>query len=83
VAGGIVSVVLATSASSVVQTQLAKLQEEGRFAVASLTADLRMANAIVDVVEVAKGVLALQKALLGEKEPERKRSMLLGLLKRK
>lgn len=45
VAGGIVSVVLATSASSVVQTQLAKLQEEGRFAVASLTADLRMANA--------------------------------------
>ncbi|PTR32730.1 type IV pilus assembly protein PilW [Luteibacter sp. OK325] len=45
VAGGIVSAFLATSTSSLVQTQLAKLQEEGRFAMTALTTDLRMTNA--------------------------------------
>jgi type IV pilus assembly protein PilW len=45
VAIGIVNIFTATSSSSVVQTQLAKLQEEGRFAIGALTADLRMANA--------------------------------------
>lgn len=45
VAGGIVSVFLATTSSSVTQTQLAKLQEEGRFAMTALTTDLRMTNA--------------------------------------
>lgn len=45
VAVGIVNVFLVTSQSSLVQTQLAKLQEEGRFAMTALTTDLRMANA--------------------------------------
>lgn len=45
VAGGIVTVFMATSTSSLVQTQLAKLQEEGRFAITALTTDLRMSNA--------------------------------------
>jgi type IV pilus assembly protein PilW len=45
VAGGIVTVFMATSTSSLVQTQLAKLQEEGRFAMTALTTDLRMGNA--------------------------------------
>jgi type IV pilus assembly protein PilW len=45
VAGGIVSAFIATSNSTLVQTQLAKLQEEGRFAMTALTTDLRMANA--------------------------------------
>src|SRR3954469_8307214 len=37
----------------------------------------------LDHLERPQSVLALQKALLGEKEPERKPSPLLGLLKRK
>lgn len=45
VAVGIVNVFLVTSQSSLVQTQLAKLQEEGRFAMTALTTDLRMTNA--------------------------------------
>lgn len=45
VAVGIVNIFLVTSQSSLVQTQLAKLQEEGRFAMTALTTDLRMANA--------------------------------------
>jgi type IV pilus assembly protein PilW len=45
VAGGIVSVFMATSSNSLVQVQLAKLQEEGRFAMTALTTDLRMTNA--------------------------------------
>lgn len=45
VAGGIISVFMSTSTSSLVQTQMAKLQEEGRFAITALTTDLRMTNA--------------------------------------
>src|SRR3954471_3858095 len=37
----------------------------------------------LDHLERPQSVLALQKALLGEKEPERQRSAFLGLLKRK
>ena len=37
----------------------------------------------LDHLERPQSVLALQKALLGEKEPERKRSALFGLLRRK
>jgi type IV pilus assembly protein PilW len=44
VAGGIITVFSSTSSSSKAQTQLARLQEEGRFAVTRLGSDLRMAN---------------------------------------
>ncbi|WP_210427794.1 PilW family protein [Dyella sp. SG609] len=45
VAGGFVAVFVATSASYRAQTQLALLQESGRYAMARLTSDLRTANA--------------------------------------
>ncbi|MEO8998342.1 MAG: PilW family protein [Rhodanobacter sp.] len=44
VAAGIVTVFASTSSSNKAQTQLARLQEEGRFAITRLSADLRMAN---------------------------------------
>ena len=44
VAGGIVTVFSSTSSSNKAQLQLARLQEEGRFAITRLTGDLRMAN---------------------------------------
>jgi len=44
VAAGIVTVFASTSSSNKAQTQLARLQEEGRFAIARLSTDLRMAN---------------------------------------
>jgi type IV pilus assembly protein PilW len=44
VAGGIITVFSSTSSSSKAQTQLARLQEEGRFAITRLASDLRMAN---------------------------------------
>jgi type IV pilus assembly protein PilW len=44
VAAGIVTVFLSTSNNNRVQTQLANLQEEGRFAIIQISADLRMAN---------------------------------------
>ena len=44
VAGGIVTVFSSTANSTKVQTQLARLQEEGRYAITRLTGDLRMAN---------------------------------------
>ncbi|TCV97029.1 type IV pilus assembly protein PilW [Luteibacter rhizovicinus] len=44
VAGGIVSVFLSTSSSNRVQTQMARLQEEGRFAVDRISGDLKMAG---------------------------------------
>lgn len=46
VAGGIVTVFSSTSSSNKAQTQLARLQEEGRFAIGRLNNDLRMANAL-------------------------------------
>jgi len=45
VAIGIVNIFTTTSSSSLVQAQLARLQEGGRFAITALTNDLRMANA--------------------------------------
>jgi type IV pilus assembly protein PilW len=44
VAAGIVTVFASTSSSNKAQNQLARLQEEGRFAIARLSTDLRMAN---------------------------------------
>ena len=44
VAAGIVTVFASTSSSNKAQTQLARLQEEGRFAITRLSTDLRMAN---------------------------------------
>lgn len=44
VAAGIVTVFASTSNSNKAQTQLARLQEEGRFAMSRLGTDLRMAN---------------------------------------
>ena len=45
VALGIVNIFNTTSSSSLAQSQLARLQEGGRFAITALTSDLRMANA--------------------------------------
>lgn len=45
VAAGIVAVFLSTSSSHRVQSQLVRLQEDGRFAIARLMRDLRLANA--------------------------------------
>jgi type IV pilus assembly protein PilW len=44
VAAGIITVFVSTSNSNKAQMQLARLQEEGRFAITRLSADLRMAN---------------------------------------
>jgi type IV pilus assembly protein PilW len=44
VAAGIVTVFLSTSSSNRAQTQMARLQEEGRFAITRLKGDLSMAN---------------------------------------
>ncbi len=44
VSGGILTVFMSTSNSNQVQTQLARLQEDGRFAVTRLSEDVRMAN---------------------------------------
>jgi Tfp pilus assembly protein PilW len=44
VAAGIISVFISTSSSNRVQTQLATLQETGRFAITRISDDLRMAN---------------------------------------
>lgn len=44
VSAGIVTVFLSTSNSNRAQTQMARLQEEGRFAITRLSDDLRMAN---------------------------------------
>ncbi|MBB3229128.1 type IV pilus assembly protein PilW [Luteibacter sp. Sphag1AF] len=45
VAGGIVTVFLSTSSSNRVQTQMARLQEEGRFSIQKISDDLKMAGA--------------------------------------
>jgi type IV pilus assembly protein PilW len=44
VAAGIITVFISTSSSNQAQNQLARLQEEGRFAITRLDGDLRMAN---------------------------------------
>lgn len=45
VAGGIVTLFLSTSSSNRAQNQMARLQEEGRFAINRISADLKMAGA--------------------------------------
>src|ERR1700754_3135223 len=45
VAGGIVTIFLSTSSSNRAQVQLARLQEEGRFAVTRIATDLKLAGA--------------------------------------
>ncbi|UPG87069.1 PilW family protein [Luteibacter aegosomatis] len=45
VAGGIVTLFLSTSSSNRAQTQMARLQEEGRYAITRISADLKMAGA--------------------------------------
>lgn len=44
VAGGIITLFLSTSSSNRVQTQMARMQEDGRFAIGQLTDDLSMAT---------------------------------------
>jgi type IV pilus assembly protein PilW len=44
VASGIITVFISTSSSNRVQTQLARLQEQGRYAISRLTTDLAQAN---------------------------------------
>lgn len=44
VAGGIITIFLSTSSSTRVQTQLARMQEDGRFAIGRLNDDLAMAG---------------------------------------
>lgn len=44
VAAGIVSIFMSTSSSNRVQTQLARLQEQGRYAITRLTSDISAAN---------------------------------------
>jgi type IV pilus assembly protein PilW len=46
VAGGIITIFLSTSNSNRVQTQLARMQEDGRFAIGQLNDDLAMANGV-------------------------------------
>jgi type IV pilus assembly protein PilW len=46
VAGGIITIFLSTSNSNRVQTQLARMQEDGRFAIGRLNDDLAMASGI-------------------------------------
>lgn len=46
VAGGIITVFLSTSNSNRVQTQLARMQEDGRFAIGQLNDDLAMAGGV-------------------------------------
>ncbi|MDN5923497.1 MAG: prepilin-type N-terminal cleavage/methylation domain-containing protein, partial [Xanthomonadales bacterium] len=45
VSAGIITVFLSTSRSNQVQTQMARLQENGRFAVSQMSDSLRMASA--------------------------------------
>lgn len=46
VAGGIITIFLSTSNSNRVQTQLARMQEDGRFAIGQLNDDLSMASGV-------------------------------------
>jgi len=72
VAAGIVTVFLSTSNSNRAQTQMARLQEEGRFAVTQLKNDLRMANGqyCTNTGGVAKAAAASQVYLDGLRAPK-------------
>jgi type IV pilus assembly protein PilW len=72
VAAGIVTVFLSTSKSNRVQNQMARLQEEGRFAVTRLKDDLRMANSqyCTNSGGVAKAASTSQVYLDGLRSPK-------------
>jgi type IV pilus assembly protein PilW len=72
VAAGIVTVFLSTSKSNRVQNQMARLQEEGRFAVTRLKDDLRMANSqyCTNSGGVAKAAPTSQVYLDGLRSPK-------------
>lgn len=66
VAAGVVTVAISTSNSNKAQTQLARLQEEGRFAITSLSRDLGMANGLYcnnsgGVVQTAVGSVSMDR----------------------
>ena len=71
VAGGVVAIFSSTSSSNRAQTQLARLQEEGRFAVTRLKQDLSMANGqyCTNSGGVAKPAAASQVYLDGLRSP--------------
>jgi len=71
VAGGVVAIFNSTSSSNRAQTQLARLQEEGRFAVTRLKQDLSMANGqyCTNSGGVAKPAAASQVYLDGLRTP--------------
>ncbi|MBT2119104.1 PilW family protein [Dyella sp. LX-66] len=71
VAGGVVAIFNSTSSSNRAQTQLARLQEEGRFAVTRLKQDLGMANGqyCTNTGGVAKPAAASQVYLDGLRSP--------------
>jgi len=71
VTGGVVAIFHSTSASNRAQTQLARLQEEGRFAVTRMKRDLEMANGLYCSSSggVAKPVEASQLYLNGLRAP--------------
>ena len=71
VAGGVVAIFNSTSSSNRAQTQLARLQEEGRFAVTRLKQDLSMANGqyCTNSGGVAKPAAASQLYLDGLRAP--------------
>jgi type IV pilus assembly protein PilW len=71
VAGGVVAIFSSTSSSNRAQTQLARLQEEGRFAVTRLKQDLSMANGqyCTNSGGVAKPAAASQVYLDGLRTP--------------
>ncbi|OOG40632.1 PilW family protein [Rhodanobacter sp. C05] len=72
VAAGIVTVFTSTAKSNRAQNQLARLQEEGRFAVTRLKGDLRMANGqyCTNSGGVAKAAAASQVYLDGLRAPK-------------
>lgn len=72
VAAGIMTVFMSTSNSNRAQTQLASLQESGRFAITRLKGDLRMANGqyCTNSGGVAKAAAASQVYLDGLRAPK-------------
>lgn len=72
VAAGVITVFMSTSKSNRVQNQMARLQEEGRFAVTRLKDDLRMANGqyCTNSGGVAKAAAASQVYLDGLRTPK-------------
>ncbi|MET0329817.1 MAG: PilW family protein [Dyella sp.] len=73
ISAGIVSLFISTSSANRVQTQLATLQEEGRYAITRLSGDLRMANGFYcnneggEAGALSNGVLKLDKYLRAPK----------------